>query len=387
INKLLSAQYTIASLDGDEESLQRRWRLRRGARAGAQPGAGGGRGSGGAHVCFPFSCIIYFASARSPAAPAGAPGQRLSRASAAGEGSSGTPAPRAAARRHREGRGPGEARAAGSGRLGGDFPRPPAPPPARPPPRPGPGRGREPPRAAAPCAPRPAPRAGAQLPAPAGQPARPQPRANFCSGARRSSRRSSRRVKPPGARAAARFAPGALVPRAEMLLRDLVLRRGCCWPSLLLHCALHPLWGFVQVTHGEPQKSCSKVADSCPHICQCRPPPLLPPPPPPPPPPRLLSAPAPNSTSCPAEESWWSGLVIIIAVCCASLVFLTVLVIICYKAIKRKPLRKEENGTSVAEYPMTSSPSNKGADVNSAVVKPVRFSIHLVSPRKPSAQP
>uniref|UniRef100_A0ABI7Z6F6 Proline rich membrane anchor 1 n=1 Tax=Felis catus TaxID=9685 RepID=A0ABI7Z6F6_FELCA len=120
-----------------------------------------------------------------------------------------------------------------------------------------------------------------------------------------------------------------------MLLRDLVLRRGCCWPSLLLHCALHPLWGFVQVTHGEPQKSCSKVTDSCQHICQCRPPPLLPPPPPPPPPPRLLSAPAPNSTSCPAEESWWSGLVIVIAVCCASLVFLTVLVIICYKAIKR----------------------------------------------------
>lgn len=49
----------------------------------------------------------------------------------------------------------------------------------------------------------------------------------------------------------------------------------------------------------------------------------------------LLSLPAPSSTSCPAEESWWSGLVIIIAVCCASLVFLTVLVIICYKAIKR----------------------------------------------------
>ncbi|XP_048655201.1 proline-rich membrane anchor 1 [Marmota marmota marmota] len=65
-----------------------------------------------------------------------------------------------------------------------------------------------------------------------------------------------------------------------MLLRDLVLRRGCCWPSLLLHCALHPLWGFVQVTHGEPQKSCSKVTDTCQHICQCRPPPPLPPPPP-----------------------------------------------------------------------------------------------------------
>lgn len=49
----------------------------------------------------------------------------------------------------------------------------------------------------------------------------------------------------------------------------------------------------------------------------------------------LLSLSAPNATSCPAEESWWSGLVIVIAVCCASLVFLTVLVIICYKAIKR----------------------------------------------------
>ncbi|XP_035117246.2 proline-rich membrane anchor 1 isoform X1 [Callithrix jacchus] len=162
--------------------------------------------------------------------------------------------------------------------------------------------------------------------------------------------------------------PQERAPRAEMLLRDLVLRRGCCWSSLLLHCALHPLWGFVQVTHGEPQKSCSKVTDSCRHICQCRPPPPLPPPPPPPPPPRLLSAPAPNSTSCPTEESWWSGLVVIIAICCASLVFLTVLVIICYKAIKRKPLRKDENGTSIAEYPMSSSQSNKGVDVNNAVV-------------------
>ncbi|EPY81540.1 hypothetical protein CB1_000726101 [Camelus ferus] len=34
----------------------------------------------------------------------------------------------------------------------------------------------------------------------------------------------------------------------------------------------------------------------------------------------------------------------------------------------RKPLRKEENGTGVAEYPMTSSQSSKGVDVNSAVV-------------------
>ncbi|XP_060244076.1 proline-rich membrane anchor 1 isoform X2 [Meriones unguiculatus] len=83
---------------------------------------------------------------------------------------------------------------------------------------------------------------------------------------------------------------------------------------------------------------------------------------------RPRSRQAPNSTSCPAEDSWWSGLAIIAAVLCASLVFLTVLVIICYKAIKRKPLRKDENGTSVAEYPMSSAQSNKGVDVSTAVV-------------------
>lgn len=44
---------------------------------------------------------------------------------------------------------------------------------------------------------------------------------------------------------------------------------------------------------------------------------------------------APKSTFCPTEETWWPGLVIIIAVCCATLVFLFVVVIICYKAIKR----------------------------------------------------
>uniref|UniRef100_I3MJY6 Proline rich membrane anchor 1 n=1 Tax=Ictidomys tridecemlineatus TaxID=43179 RepID=I3MJY6_ICTTR len=146
-----------------------------------------------------------------------------------------------------------------------------------------------------------------------------------------------------------------------MLLRDLVLRRGCCWPSLLLHCALHPLWGFVQVTHGEPQKAFLGVMmsrRSMPVAPSDAPPETQ----------LLLCLPVPNSTSCPDEESWWSGLVIIVAVGCAALVFLTVLVIICYKAIKRKPLRKDENGTSIAEYPMSSSQSNKGVDVNSAVV-------------------
>ncbi|XP_075282655.1 proline-rich membrane anchor 1 isoform X1 [Opisthocomus hoazin] len=157
-----------------------------------------------------------------------------------------------------------------------------------------------------------------------------------------------------------------------MLLRGLpgLLRR--CWPSLLLHWALHPLWGSGQITQGESQKSCSKpvaekVTESCQQICQCRPPPPLPPPPPPPPPPRLLVVPTPKSTFCPTEETWWPGLVIIIAVCCATLVFLFVVVIICYKAIKRKPMRKEENGTSQAEYAMTSSQNNRTVDNNAVV--------------------
>ncbi|XP_075782784.1 proline-rich membrane anchor 1 isoform X2 [Pelodiscus sinensis] len=134
--------------------------------------------------------------------------------------------------------------------------------------------------------------------------------------------------------------PGAPAPGGVMPIRELLLLLRCCWPSLLLHCALHPLWGFVQIIQGEPQKSCSnsvaeKVTESCQQICQCRPPPPLPPPPPPPPPPRLLVLPTPKPTFCPTEETWWPGLVIIIAVCCATLVFLFVVVIICYKAIKR----------------------------------------------------
>ncbi|XP_048343093.1 proline-rich membrane anchor 1 isoform X2 [Sphaerodactylus townsendi] len=77
-----------------------------------------------------------------------------------------------------------------------------------------------------------------------------------------------------------------------MLIREVLLFLHCFWPSLLLHWTLHPIWGFIQIAQGEPQKSCfkpvaEKVTDSCQQICQCRPPPL-PPPPPPPPPPRLL---------------------------------------------------------------------------------------------------
>ncbi|XP_007428947.1 proline-rich membrane anchor 1 [Python bivittatus] len=155
-----------------------------------------------------------------------------------------------------------------------------------------------------------------------------------------------------------------------MLIREVLLFLQCCWPPLLLHWTLHPMWGFIQITQGELQKSCSKpllekTIDSCQHICQCRPPPL-PPPPPPPPPPRLLGVSSPTVPICPAGAPWPS-LAIIIAACCAIPVFLFLVFIICYKAIKRKPMRTEENGTSQAEYAMTSCQNNRTVDANNAV--------------------
>lgn len=114
INKLLSAQYTIASLDGDEESLQRRWRQlrRRGARAGAQPRAGGGRALARLTSVFLFRALFISpppaALRPEQALEASASSRCFSRAGVTGGRSSGTPAPRAAARRHRGGRGPGE---------------------------------------------------------------------------------------------------------------------------------------------------------------------------------------------------------------------------------------------------------------------------------------
>lgn len=114
INKLLSAQYTIASLDGDEESLQRRWRQlrRRGARAGAQPWAGGGRALARLTSVFLFRALFISpppaALRPEQALEASASSRCFSRVGVTGGRSSGTPAPRAAARRHRGGRGPGE---------------------------------------------------------------------------------------------------------------------------------------------------------------------------------------------------------------------------------------------------------------------------------------
>ncbi|XP_042193907.1 proline-rich membrane anchor 1 isoform X2 [Callorhinchus milii] len=117
-----------------------------------------------------------------------------------------------------------------------------------------------------------------------------------------------------------------------MLAGDLPLGP-CSWTiaaSLLLLC---------QLSQGELQRSCARSTletdtESCHEICPCRPPPL-PPPPPPPPPPRLVF-PNVESTDFPPLKSWWTDMVILIAVGGASLAFLIILVIICYKAIKRK---------------------------------------------------
>lgn len=36
-------------------------------------------------------------------------------------------------------------------------------------------------------------------------------------------------------------------PPVVMLIRKVLLFLQCCWPSLLLHWMLHPMWGFIQV--------------------------------------------------------------------------------------------------------------------------------------------
>ncbi|XP_058843541.1 proline-rich membrane anchor 1-like isoform X1 [Acipenser ruthenus] len=156
-----------------------------------------------------------------------------------------------------------------------------------------------------------------------------------------------------------------------MLVRDLLLLSLSSWPFFLGHVFLTSFLLLFQFTQGELQKSCQrtiaeKVTESCQQICQCRPYPPLPPPPPPPPPPRLLALATAEST-VPLLKPWWKEIVVVGTVGCATLVFLLVMVIICYKAIKRKPLRKEENGTSRGEYAMASR-NKKRVDANNAVV-------------------
>ncbi|XP_035869472.1 proline-rich membrane anchor 1 isoform X1 [Phyllostomus discolor] len=193
----MSAQFTTASLDGDQESLQQRWRRRRrrrrGARAGALPAREAGEALAKLTSVFLFRALFI---SPPPAAllpertlPAGVSRRCLSGAGVTDEESFCTPAPWAAARRHREGRGPGEGTRcqlpAARKRLS-----PPPPPPRQPalalgagcrPSRPA--RGQAQPGATAPCTQceRAAPGTPAQ------RPRRPKPHANFCSSARCSS--------------------------------------------------------------------------------------------------------------------------------------------------------------------------------------------------------
>lgn len=155
-----------------------------------------------------------------------------------------------------------------------------------------------------------------------------------------------------------------------LLVQDLMPFTLSFWPLLFGHCLLSLLLLSCQ---GELQRSCSqtvaeKVSEQCQLACHCRRYPPLPPPPPPPPPPRLLAPPV-VEPMVPLVRPWWSEMDFIVlgTVGCASLVFLLSAIIICYKAIKRKPLRIEENGTSRGEYAM-SIRNKKAMGTNNTVV-------------------
>ncbi|XP_058471135.1 proline-rich membrane anchor 1 [Solea solea] len=155
-----------------------------------------------------------------------------------------------------------------------------------------------------------------------------------------------------------------------MLVQDLMPFTLSCWPFFFGHCLLSL---FLLSCQGELQRSCSrtvaeKVSEQCQLACHCRRYPPLPPPPPPPPPPRLLGATV-AEPMVPLLRPWWMemDLIVLGTVGCASVVFLLSAIIICYKAIKRKPLRKEENGTSRGEYAM-SIRNKKAMGTNNTVV-------------------
>ncbi|XP_054653034.1 proline-rich membrane anchor 1 isoform X1 [Dunckerocampus dactyliophorus] len=158
--------------------------------------------------------------------------------------------------------------------------------------------------------------------------------------------------------------------RMGMLLQDLMPFTLSWWPFLFAHCLLSL---FLLSCQGELQRSCSqtaaeKVSQQCQLACHCRRYPPLPPPPPPPPPPRLLGATV-AEPMVPLVRPWWTDMDFIVlgTVGCASAVFLLSAIIICYKAIKRKPLRKEQNGTSRGEYAM-SIRTKKTMGTNNTVV-------------------
>ncbi|KAF7666450.1 hypothetical protein LDENG_00108700 [Lucifuga dentata] len=157
-----------------------------------------------------------------------------------------------------------------------------------------------------------------------------------------------------------------------MLVQDLLPFTLSFWPFFFGHCLLSL---FLLSCQGELQRSCSrnmaeKVSEECQLAYQCRRYPPFPPPPPPPPPPRLLGTTVAEPVP-PLLRPWWMEMemeiIVLGTVGCASVIFLLSAIIICYKAIKRKPLRKEENGTSRGEYAM-SIRNKKAMGTNNTVV-------------------
>ncbi|XP_051502284.1 proline-rich membrane anchor 1-like [Myxocyprinus asiaticus] len=129
---------------------------------------------------------------------------------------------------------------------------------------------------------------------------------------------------------------------------------------------------LLLVCQAELQWSCSqhginRGGEDCQLLCRCRMYPPLPPPPPPPPPPRALVVTA-TESSGPVLSSWWTYIFVFGTIGSALALLLLLMSIICYKAIKRKPLKKEKNSASCGEYAMSSFKTTKNAATNNAVV-------------------
>ncbi|XP_026085022.1 proline-rich membrane anchor 1-like [Carassius auratus] len=127
--------------------------------------------------------------------------------------------------------------------------------------------------------------------------------------------------------------------------------------SVFAHCLIS---SCLLLCQAELQRSCSqhginRGAEGCQLLCPCSTYPPVPPPPPPPPPPLLrgLTAAAPEA-SAPLSRPWWMEIIVLGMTGSALAVFLLLAVIICYKAMKRKPKKMEVNGTNCGEDAMSS---------------------------------
>ncbi|XP_043119343.1 proline-rich membrane anchor 1-like [Puntigrus tetrazona] len=142
------------------------------------------------------------------------------------------------------------------------------------------------------------------------------------------------------------------------------------WPLLFGHCLLS---SCLLSSQAELQRSCSqhsmnRGAEGCQLLCSCRTyPPVPPPPPPPPPPPGLTAARTPEA-SAPLPRLWWTDIIVAGTIASALAVFLLLIVIICYKAIKRKPMKKEKNGTNCGDDGVSSLKKASSAAVGSRSV-------------------